>query len=133
MMNVNTFKKLCLKANTESSDKIHDYYIKLEMVFNDLMKEELEEHKKEIKEKDKELKKTKKQLVIKSRPCKKLYTYDINTNKLFIEYEGPYNAACKLNIGQCTVQRHIKNGKPITIVHNNKKTSIIFTYKKHEN
>ena len=71
--------------------------------------------------------------VIKSRPCKKLYTYDINTNKLFIEYEGPYNAACKLNIGQCTVQRHIKNGKPITIVHNNKKTSIIFTYKKLEN
>ena len=56
MMNVNTFKKLCLKANTESSDKIHDYYIKLEMMFNDLMKEELDQHKKEIKEKELEKK-----------------------------------------------------------------------------
>lgn len=43
MLNINTFKKLCLKANTEKADKIHDYYIKLEMVYNELMKEEIEE------------------------------------------------------------------------------------------
>lgn len=43
MLNINTFKKLCLKANTENADKIHDYYIKLEMVYNELMKEEIEE------------------------------------------------------------------------------------------
>jgi phage anti-repressor protein len=42
MLNINTFKKLCLKANTENADKIHDYYIKLEMIYNELMKEELE-------------------------------------------------------------------------------------------
>jgi hypothetical protein len=53
MLNINTFKKLCLKANTENADKIHDYYIKLEMVYNELMKEEIEETKKQLKEKDK--------------------------------------------------------------------------------
>lgn len=39
MLNINTFKKLCLKANTENAYKIHNYYIKLEMVYNELMKE----------------------------------------------------------------------------------------------
>ena len=34
MLNINTFKKLCLKSNTNNADKIHDYYIKLEMVYN---------------------------------------------------------------------------------------------------
>ena len=45
MLNINTFKKLCLKANTENADKIHHYYIKLEMIYNELMKEEIEEKK----------------------------------------------------------------------------------------
>lgn len=48
MLNINTFKKLCLKANTEKADQIHDYYIKLEMVYNELMKEEMEEKQKEV-------------------------------------------------------------------------------------
>jgi hypothetical protein len=48
MLNVNTFKKLCLRANTSNSDKIHDYYIKLEMVYNELTKEELEENKQKL-------------------------------------------------------------------------------------
>jgi hypothetical protein len=50
MLNINTFKKLCLKANTDNADKIHDYYIKLEMIYNELMKEELDLQKHKIKE-----------------------------------------------------------------------------------
>lgn len=53
MLNINTFKKLCLKANTENADKIHDYYIKLEMVYNELMKEQLEQKEKQIEEQKK--------------------------------------------------------------------------------
>ena len=53
MLNINTFKKLCLKANTENADKIHDYYIKLEMVYNELMKEQLEQKEKQIEEQQK--------------------------------------------------------------------------------
>ena len=30
MLNVNTFKKFCLKADTKKADEFHDYYIKLE-------------------------------------------------------------------------------------------------------
>jgi phage anti-repressor protein len=30
MLNINTFKKYCLKAGTKKADEIHEYYIKLE-------------------------------------------------------------------------------------------------------
>ena len=53
MLNINTFKKLCLKANTNNADKIHDYYIKLEMIYNELTKEQLEEQQKLIEENEK--------------------------------------------------------------------------------
>jgi len=66
--------------------------------------------------------------VVKSRPRKKLYVYYYDTNNLFIEYDGPYDAANKLNIGQCTVHRHINNKKPLTIMYNNQKISILFSY-----
>jgi hypothetical protein len=62
MLNINTFKKLCLKSNTDKADKIHDYYIKLEMVYNELMKEQLESQKTLIKEKDSQLKEKDNQL-----------------------------------------------------------------------
>jgi hypothetical protein len=52
MLNINTFKKLCLKANTDNADKIHDYYIRLEMIYNELMKEELDEQKNRLEEKN---------------------------------------------------------------------------------
>jgi hypothetical protein len=52
MLNINTFKKLCLKANTDKADKIHDYYIRLEMIYNELMKDELDEQKNKIEEKN---------------------------------------------------------------------------------
>jgi hypothetical protein len=55
MLNINTFKKLCLKANTDNADKIHDYYIRLEMIYNQLMKEELEQQKQLLLEKDTQL------------------------------------------------------------------------------
>ncbi len=62
MLNINTFKKLCLKANTDNADKIHDYYIKLEMIYNELMKEELDLQKNLIKQKEKAELKYKEQL-----------------------------------------------------------------------
>lgn len=62
MLNINTFKKLCLKANTENSDKIHDYYIKLEIVYNELMKEQLEKKDQLLENNKKELQQTQQQL-----------------------------------------------------------------------
>jgi len=40
MLNVNTFKKFCLKAQTEKADEIHNYYIKLESVLQETINEQ---------------------------------------------------------------------------------------------
>jgi hypothetical protein len=40
MLNINCFKKLCLKACTHKADEIHDYYLKLEELLQDTMNEE---------------------------------------------------------------------------------------------
>ena len=40
MLNIDTFKKFCLKAGTKKADEIHDYYIKLENVLQDFLVEE---------------------------------------------------------------------------------------------
>jgi phage anti-repressor protein len=43
MLNINTFKKLCLKSNTKKADEIHDYFIKLEETFQEIINEESNE------------------------------------------------------------------------------------------
>jgi len=43
MLNVNTFKKLCLKSGTKKADEIHDYFIKLERLLQEIMLEESNE------------------------------------------------------------------------------------------
>lgn len=43
MISIETFKKMCLKAQTKKADQIHDYYIKLENVINQLLEEETQE------------------------------------------------------------------------------------------
>lgn len=43
LMSVNTFKKLCMKANTKKADQIQDCYLKLENVLQDISKGESEE------------------------------------------------------------------------------------------
>ena len=55
MLNIETFKKFCLKSETKKADEVHDYFIKLEKIMIEITKEECEElktqlenHKKEI-------------------------------------------------------------------------------------
>ena len=43
MLNVNTFKKYCLKAGTKKADEIHDYFIKLEQILQEILFEESNE------------------------------------------------------------------------------------------
>jgi len=43
MLNIETFKKICLKAGTKKADEIHDYFIKLEQVLQDVLIEESSE------------------------------------------------------------------------------------------
>ena len=39
MLNVETFKKFCLKAGTKKADEVHDYFIKLENLIFEITKE----------------------------------------------------------------------------------------------
>jgi hypothetical protein len=48
MLNVETFKKFCLKAGTKKADEIHDYFIKLENIMFEITKEESEELKQQL-------------------------------------------------------------------------------------
>jgi hypothetical protein len=48
LMNINTFKKLCLKSKTKKADIIHDYYIKLEEILMSFVHEELNELKEQF-------------------------------------------------------------------------------------
>ena len=43
MLNIETFKKICLKAGTKKADEIHDYFIKLENIMFEITKEEGDE------------------------------------------------------------------------------------------
>jgi phage anti-repressor protein len=52
LITINTFKKLCLKSNTKKADEIHDYFIKLEEVFQEIISEESIELKNRLEQKD---------------------------------------------------------------------------------
>lgn len=50
LMTINTFKKLCLKSDTKKADEIHDYFIKLEETFQEIINEESNELKLQLTE-----------------------------------------------------------------------------------
>lgn len=56
LLTVNCFKKLCLKSKTKKADEIHDYYINLEEIMNELVSEESDHLKNQLKIKDQEIK-----------------------------------------------------------------------------
>jgi hypothetical protein len=62
MLNIKTFKSLCLKAGTKKADEIHEYYIKLEEIIQEVINEENTELKLEIEEGKKQLEQNKKQI-----------------------------------------------------------------------
>ena len=47
-LNVKTFKSLCLKAGTKKADEIHEYYIKLEELIQEVLEEEASEMKNKL-------------------------------------------------------------------------------------
>ena len=51
-MNISTFKKLCLKAGTKKADEIHDYFIKLEETFQEIINEESSELRLQLQQKE---------------------------------------------------------------------------------
>jgi hypothetical protein len=54
-LNIKTFKSLCLKAQTKKADEIHEYYIKLEELIQEVLEEEATEMKNKLLIKDNEI------------------------------------------------------------------------------
>ena len=48
MLNLDTFKKFCLKAGTKKADEVHDYFIKLENIMFEITKEKCDELKQQL-------------------------------------------------------------------------------------
>jgi hypothetical protein len=57
MLNVDTFKNLCMIAKTDKGKEIRKYYVKLENIHNKIVKEEIEQQKLLLEEKDEQIKK----------------------------------------------------------------------------
>ena len=53
MLNIHTFKRLCLKAETTKADEIHEYYVKLEETLQEVILEESNELRLQLEQKDK--------------------------------------------------------------------------------
>ena len=62
MLNIETFKKFCLKAGTKKADEIHDYYMKLEDIIHNILQEECNELKLLLEEKTNSIDKEKEDL-----------------------------------------------------------------------
>ena len=50
MLNIETFKKFCLKSETKKADEVHNYFIKLENIMFEITKENCEELKQQLKQ-----------------------------------------------------------------------------------
>ena len=55
-LNIKTFKSLCLKAGTKKADEIHEYYIKLEQLIQEVLEEETNELKTLLSQKENTIK-----------------------------------------------------------------------------
>ena len=55
LMTVKTFKSLCLKAGTKKADEIHEYFIKLEEILQEIIQEESSELKLQLQQKELQL------------------------------------------------------------------------------
>jgi phage anti-repressor protein len=55
ILNIETFKKYCMKAGTKKADEIHDYFIKLEEILQEIIKEESDELKMQLEQKNTEI------------------------------------------------------------------------------
>jgi len=62
LLNINTFKKFCMKTGTKKADEIHDYYIKLETLLQETMNEENSELREQLTKKEEDNKKIQERL-----------------------------------------------------------------------
>jgi phage anti-repressor protein len=63
MLNIDTFKSLCMLTKTDKGKEIRKYYIKLENIFNKIINDEIQQSKIELEQSKRELEQSKRELV----------------------------------------------------------------------
>ena len=80
MLNIETFKKFCLKAGTKKADEIHGYYIKMEEIIQQVIEDDCIELKKQLEDQKQNIKKEKEELKEKTL----LEQFPLNTQCIYI-------------------------------------------------
>jgi hypothetical protein len=62
LLNIKTFKLLCIKAETKKANEIHEYFVKLEGILNEVIQEECIELKQQLEDNKQQLEDNKQQL-----------------------------------------------------------------------
>jgi hypothetical protein len=62
MLNIDCFKNLCMMIKTDQGKEIRKYYVKLENIYNKIIKEEIESQKSQLEEKETQLATTRREL-----------------------------------------------------------------------
>ena len=105
MLNIKTFKKLCLKSRTDKADEIHDYYIKLEEIIQETLKEQSEEQEKKLLAKEKEIDNIQIQLQQKDELIDNMVTYPEQPKYLYIAHNPAIPSLSKLGITKNILER----------------------------
>jgi hypothetical protein len=94
-MNVETFKKLCMKSNTKKADEIHDYFIKLEKIIMETLNEESSELRMQLAAQD-----TRTELRIKSKEAKIIDQFPDDIMCIYIADVGIHNGVRLVKFGE---------------------------------
>jgi len=87
MLNIETFKKYCMKAGTKKADEIHDYYLKLEEIIQEILEEQNTELQNALIIKEKQLELKTEELEIFKANKTVLYIYNTDTRRIPSEYK----------------------------------------------
>jgi phage anti-repressor protein len=124
MLNIDTFKNMCMLVKTEKSKEIRKYYVKLENIYNKIVKEEIENTKNLLEQKE-QLLIQKDQLLIEQKVSAN--EERIETAKLLIQKDNEHETKAKLDRHKTLIEK-LKNKKAIylaqIIINNVKKIKI---------
>ena len=106
MLNIDAFKKLCLKAGTKKADTIHEYYIKLENILQEIMYEESNELKlqlqKQIIHSEKEKEKVREKTILEQFPSNTQCVYygfidnESDKKERLVKFGNSNNLKCRI-------------------------------------
>lgn len=87
LLNIHTFKRLCLKSNAKKADEVHEYFIKLEEIFQEILNEESTELRLQLIDTEEKLKK---ETSLKNQILRRKY-YDAEPGDLVYLYKDNEN------------------------------------------